>query len=144
MREILGLSHVLDLAVRLVELIIVVLPLQVDSEGFHHTFEGDREIMTGLFCLFQACVLQKASCQSVAEFVSGLANFLGLDLVHDSLTLSAQDVLEPLQIGLRVDDGFEFLQREFVTLKHGLDRLFVQSNLVLSEQVHDFVGVKRS
>ena len=142
MREILGLGHILYLTVSFVEFVIVVLPLQVDTEGFHHAFKRNWEIVFWLLFLFQACVLKEIFLHGIGDVVCGPPVFLSLDLVHDPLSLSTQDILESLQISLRIDDSLELLEREFVALKHSFNRLFIQSDLILLEQVYDFVSIE--
>ena len=143
MGKILGLGHILYLTVSFVEFIIVVLPLQINAKGFHHTLKRNWKIVFWLpLFLFQTCRLKIGLSDAFANLVSSSPYLLTVDLVHDSLTLSTQDVLESLQVFLRIDDSLELLEREFVALEHCFNRLFVQSDLILLEQVYDFVSIE--
>jgi len=45
---------------------------------------------------------------------------------------------------IRVDDRLKFLQGESISLKHQLDRVFVQLDFVLLEQIDELVNVQRA
>ena len=67
-----------------------------------------------------------------------------MDLVEDPLSLSGEDILEPLEVRIRVDDRLELLERELVSLEHRLDDVFVEAHLVLLEEVNQLVDVERA
>lgn len=53
-----------------------------------------------------------------------------------------EDVFEALEVRFRVDDRLELLERELVCLKHQLDDIFVEPDLVLAEEVNQLIDVE--
>lgn len=129
-------GQLFDFSGAVVKLLVEHIPLQVDSELLHHALESDWEVMLVVLLLSAAS----------PEMVSAHArhDLLQNDFVHDSTSLGGQNVFEPLQVFVAADDGFEFLQREFITLEHGFHRVSIKINLVLLEQVHDLPRIERS
>jgi len=72
---------------------------------------------------------------------SGLRRHGVIDLGEDALPLAAEHVLESLEVALRVDDGLKFLEGELIALEHELDRVLVQPDFVLLEEVDELVQI---
>lgn len=137
---ILLLGHLLDFWVSLVELLIQQLSLQIEPKGLHHCLESLWQIVR--FAIWLIVHIKPPGDVIIANILGPFLFRVFLNFIQDPLSLSSQNVLEPLQIPVWTHYLLEVLEREFIILEHCFYLILVQIHHVLFEEAHKLAQVQ--